>query len=487
MGGAKRGVMARPSATRASLLRAVREAPESDEPRLAFAHWLAGRRTAADKARAEFIEVQLKWAHRRTSRTERMRLLLRDRQLRQEFEDEWLKEVPEALRSCTFRRGFIEELAADGVAFVKGASELFAQEAVQQVTFWNTTPRVVAQLADCRSLLEVRRLSFCDYEGGRNNALGPLGVSALAASPYVRGLEALDIDGANAGDAAIKALVTSPNLQQLRSLIAAGNGLSPGCAAALADSALPRQLETLHLGDSDLGADGVRQLRTARWHRLRDLGLSYSGLDASTVAELLDANALPRLQKLWVNGHHLGVEGARKVARAPGLRRIRELGVANCGLGAAGLTVLVNWAPLERIQWLHLAGNDLGARGALALASSKRLSALRGLNLDDNGMGPQGAKALAAAPFFRRLHRLYLDGNGVGASGLRHLLLPGRLRGLEKLTLNHNGLDDDAARLLLSWPGLRGLELLGVDDGNFISKKMQTRLMAAFRGEVGQA
>jgi hypothetical protein len=64
--------------------------------------------------------------------------------------------------------------------------------------------------------------------------------------------------------------------------------------------------------------------------------------------------------------------------------------------------------------------------------------------------------------------------------------LSGRASRLEELTLTHNDLDDDATRVLLSWPGLRWLDLLGVDDGNFILKKMQTRLMAAFRGEVGE-
>lgn len=285
--------MSRPTGQRAALLRAVKQAPESDEPRLAFARWLAARPSPADKARAEFIELQIAWARPGVSRSKRLELRLRDRSLRQRFEAQWLSVIPAELRSGTFSRGFLQHVSADAGAFLRGAHELFAHEPPGSLSLWNTTARLLVLLADCPSLAEVRELSLCDYDGGRNNAVGALGIAGLASSPYVRGLEVLDTDGARAGDGAISALASSPHLGSLRSLTAAGNDVTPSGVAALASCPLSRRLQLLHLGDSDLGGAGVAALCGGRWRSLRDLGLSNSRLDASLVTQLLNSERLP--------------------------------------------------------------------------------------------------------------------------------------------------------------------------------------------------
>ncbi|MHB8419158.1 MAG: TIGR02996 domain-containing protein [Myxococcales bacterium] len=470
---------------RAAFLRAVRDDPDNDAPRHAFARWLSGHRSRADRARAEFIEIQLRSAQRRTGIAERLRLNVRERQLSREFEDQWLQDVPAHFRACTFKRGFIEELATDAVSFVDGAKEFFSREVVQEVTFWNTAPRVAARLADCPSLAEVRRACFDKLGEAPEGLLGPPGVSALAASPHLERLERLEIDGAQAGDAAFKTLVRSPHLGRLTSLSAAGNRISADGVAAVTAASLPRRANSLCLGDDHLGPEAARRLLEVPWPRLQELGMTHSGLDVRGLTSLVDADALPRLRKLWANGHPIGVSGAHKIARAAGLGRLQELALADCSLGAAGARALLHWGRVERIEWLTLAGNDLGPDGAQALASSTRLTALRGINLADNDLGPQGATALARATFLPRLRVLDLDGNGIATPGLRHLLSALRGSRLEDLYLSGNGLDDEAAGLLLRWPRLRLLGQLTIDEGNDISNKLQARLHA--RAQVVEA
>jgi len=94
--------------TRDELLQAVIDSPDDDLPRLVFADWLEEQ---GELERAEFIRVQIELAKLPSLDMRRPELERRESELLARNESEWVKPIRHWVVSCTFHRGFIDEVA----------------------------------------------------------------------------------------------------------------------------------------------------------------------------------------------------------------------------------------------------------------------------------------------------------------------------------------------------------------------------------------
>jgi uncharacterized protein (TIGR02996 family) len=115
--------------------------------------------------------------------------------------------------------------------------------------------RGVRALANSRHLAHLRELEL-PYCG----PFGDEGAMALAGSPYLRGLVALEVSKAGIGPEGIEALVHSPVLAGVRRLYIDNNPIGPRGARAIAESPHLRHLETLFISDCQLGDEGCLEL-----------------------------------------------------------------------------------------------------------------------------------------------------------------------------------------------------------------------------------
>src|SRR4051794_37823654 len=92
-----------------ALLRAVRDDPDDDLPRLAYADWLEEK---GERPRAAFIRAQLQRARLPWEDDRQAELQATERRLLIEHGLDWMPpEVP--ITSVRFRRGFVEEIVGD--------------------------------------------------------------------------------------------------------------------------------------------------------------------------------------------------------------------------------------------------------------------------------------------------------------------------------------------------------------------------------------
>src|SRR5258708_5051627 len=94
--------------------------PLSDEPRLRYAAWLEDE----GEPLGEFIQVQCRLADHADSELA-WEWEQREQELLAEHEEDWAGEVRGLVEWWTFRRGFIEEIAAPAQRFLQHAEHLF--------------------------------------------------------------------------------------------------------------------------------------------------------------------------------------------------------------------------------------------------------------------------------------------------------------------------------------------------------------------------
>src|SRR5262245_23679437 len=111
---------------------------------------------------------------------------------------------------------------------------------------------VFARMAERDRMVDLRRVE-----------MGPAGARALAASPALVNVEALDLEGNPLGDAGLSALAESPYLTQLRVLSLRENRISDDGVRALARSPLMETLRVLDLTGNLITQDSQDRLYEA--------------------------------------------------------------------------------------------------------------------------------------------------------------------------------------------------------------------------------
>lgn len=223
------------------LFRLVVDDPRNEEARSAYAVHL----DELGDPLGEFIRVQRALADLSSDHPTAFVLERRERELLACHEAEWARELPDHVHWWTFRRGFVNEIAASCGAFVAGAARIFRMAPVQ-VVHLDGVRDCVESLAASPYL---ERVAFLDLS---ENPLGNRGVRVLAQSPWLCGLRGLNLSSTLLGDAGLAALAESPHLTHLEELYLCGNRIGRGGIRALAESPLRGRLQVLSLRFNDI-------------------------------------------------------------------------------------------------------------------------------------------------------------------------------------------------------------------------------------------
>jgi Ran GTPase-activating protein (RanGAP) involved in mRNA processing and transport len=136
---------------------------------------------------------------------------------------------------------------------------------------------VFARMAERDRVIDLRRVE-----------MGPAGARSLAASPALRHVESLDLEGNMLGDAGLAAIAASPHLTQIRVLNLHGNRIGDDGARALSRSALMEPIRVIDLTNNMITQEsqdrlheakarfnwrGELQLKVNSKHNLRSTGL----------------------------------------------------------------------------------------------------------------------------------------------------------------------------------------------------------------------
>ena len=175
-------------------------------------------------------------------------------------------------------------------------------------------------------------------------------LTALAASPWLFGVEEIDLASHPIGDAALRAIAASPYATSVTHLT-----LDYTCA-------------------------------------------THAGVDA-----LLRSKPLENLSCLSTSNLNMGDEVARAAASlAASGARLRRLDMVGNRLSDVGAKALASAPALASLEHLDLSFNEISDEGAFALANSPHLGAITRLVLDYNDVGLSGWRALVHSPNFAR-------------------------------------------------------------------------------------
>ena len=215
-------------------------------------------------------------------------------------------------------------------------------------------------------------------------------------------------------------------------------------------------LQTLHLGQNGIGADGAQALAECLQHcnNLQTLDLDRNGIGADGAKALAEGlQHCNNLQTLHLDRNDIGADGAQALAEClQHCNNLQTLDLDQNGIGADGAKALAEGLQhCNNLQTLHLEMNGIGDDGAKALAEGlQHCNNLQTLHLDRNDIGADGAQALAEClQHCNNLQMLDLDQNGIGADGAK-ALAEGlqHCNNLQTLHLEMNGIGDDGAKAL---------------------------------------
>jgi uncharacterized protein (TIGR02996 family) len=153
----------------ASRLRAVLAAPDADEPRLAYADYLAQSSRSSDQARAEFIRVQIDLARLPDNDPRWPTLIGRERELLGRYRAGWERPLRDRFKPPLaspgrwlrtqlfgnggrwgFRRGFVEHILAAAPTFLAEDAAVLAYAPIRRVVLAHASERISPLAADRR-------------------------------------------------------------------------------------------------------------------------------------------------------------------------------------------------------------------------------------------------------------------------------------------------------------------------------------------------
>jgi uncharacterized protein (TIGR02996 family) len=366
-------------------LRAIIADPDADALRLAYADWLE---EGGDADRAEFIRVQCALAAMPENERKYHPLRGREVQLLKQHRDAWLRPLrdlltpadapppgwlgwfqraqPHPVLDAEFRRGFVEYLVLDPVAFLGGVETLL-------------------RLTPLRSLvLDVRESP--DVNGT---------FRAVMDCPHLAGLRSLSLKSHRLGADEMRRLTDCPHLPNLRTLSLGCDGIDRSAAQTLVASGLLPRLKNFQIvtfgadnapwADVILEAPAVRGLTALTVVAMGGVADLFQRLDQTlpfrSLTELL-------LRRLWTGDHGLG----------PFLDwlppTLTHLDLWRTGLGDRTAASLAGWPCLRRLRRLRLCENEINDHGALTLADSPNLVATTQLDLTGNPISDRVKEAL---------------------------------------------------------------------------------------------
>jgi uncharacterized protein (TIGR02996 family) len=191
------------------LYAAIVAEPNDPAPRRALAAHYDGRRDP----RGELIRVQLELADKEARGVLDGALIRRERDLLKAHGAAWAAPLADLITGHKFHRGLIGEVTLPLDRFLDAAPALFAAAPIQHVNLTRPRTRLAELLRsphlahlsslalqglelvdeDARAIARADALRTLHYLSLANNRIGPAGVEALAASPFLARLDVLDL------------------------------------------------------------------------------------------------------------------------------------------------------------------------------------------------------------------------------------------------------------------------------------------------------
>jgi uncharacterized protein (TIGR02996 family) len=467
-----------------AFLQAVLAEPDDDAPRLIYADWLEER----GDPRGAFIRLQC--ALERIGPTDQARPDLEDEadDLLHQHEEEWTAPLQRIASEWRFRRGFVEEATVTGDEFLTRGDDLFNAFPIIRLRIrLNRGQAAAVALSPHLAMLRALDVPSC--------RLRDRGVEELLASPHLKRVTALDLAGNELEGPSVRALVESPLMGRLTSLNLSDNGsLGVSAARRLAQSPAVAALQTLGFSYTNIGPAGLRDLLRSTFLTgltcLRAGFIGSYGAADSLVSGLIGSPVLARLTAFDLGGFS-GQAALLELLRLPSLGQLSSLCLPRCSLHRECAHILTQSSHFSGLSTLDLTNNHVGPAELQMLAASPHLAGLTVLRLGGNGVRDAGARALADSPYVTRLVELDLHKNSIGGPGIQALAgsanlvhltvldLSENYVGLESvraltasphlsrltcLRLKSNQLDGEAVRLLAASPHLSRLSILNLDD-----------------------
>jgi uncharacterized protein (TIGR02996 family) len=458
----------------------VLEHPDDDTPRLVYADWLEDHGQAE---RAEFIRTQCQLAQVDEFDDRRPELLWRQTELFRLHGVAWSKPLLKFTKRVEFVRGFIGRMTLTGAKFLKSAGDVFARTPLREVRLLQADARtvdeleIVDELAACEALARLRALDL------HSCRLGAARTVTLMGSPFLAGLEELNLGHVHCRLGGARAVCAAEQLGGLRTLYLNNNDLADDVVPLLAGSRPLRQLTRLSLAHNRLSAAGVEALtRIEHLSGLVDLDLSENVLGDEGAISLAGSDRWQNLRRLSLGGTAIGRDGARALAGSPHLAGLRNLELEGLqgsdGLGdLAAAPHLTNLRALDLLHWPMVDDDDVRAfvespllprlrmlrmprmslEGARLLLRSPASAGLWHLSFAACRLGPELGDEIAAATHLTQLTNLDLRHCGLQSAGLTALVQAPHLARLVNLGVAYNGITEPGYQALLHSPHLHRL------------------------------
>lgn len=486
------------------LLAACCDSPADDTARLVLADWLEENGDESERARAEFIRVQVEHARAGDFDPRSDEWRERERELLVTYETDWVADLPGwARRRVTFRRGLPGTVGCSVAQFLKQGAALRTVTPIEAVRLDEVSgalddltvsaelagipelslsgeatypPGGLETLLASESLAGVKRLALVRFD------LQASQLRTLLRCPLFDSLTTLDLGLNRLGDEGLRALAKKSFRAGLTELDLRSNGIRD-IGSILASGLSMDCLERLCLDANDLGDPGIAWLAASpRLGSLRELGLDSNDIGLVGLLALSRAVFWGRLVSLDLSSNNVGPEGVEAFAEFEGESSLKRLDLCGCGVGS-GMIRLAESPMLRGLRRLGLFDNQIDSAGVIALVRSPHMPELFTLTLAMNDLDDDAARALAECPRLGKLRELYLWSNRIGPAGAAALANSPNLPSLQILHLGGNRLGDEGARALANGSGLSQLRLLTVNS-NRIKKPGEDALRERFGAAV---
>lgn len=301
-----------------ALLRAVKDAPDDDTPRLVLADLLEEQ----GDPRGEFVRIQCRLAQSPGNDPSCAVLQKRQDELWQQHNGQWAGTVFSGVKSV---RGLLH-VSMHAPSYVSrmrdGLAETETWAWVEKLSLSGERADMV-EVCGSAGLASISSLDL-DKARFRWEQLGP-----FFHSPHLAGLRSLSLTEHRLGRKGMEVLVTAPALTRLTSLFLAHNALGDPGAALLAGWPGLASIRTLVLGNNSIGIDGVRALAASPFvANVTSLSLwGYAGepgIGDECARVLAGSPHLERLESLELGWQNISPAGIELLATAR--RSLRRIG-----------------------------------------------------------------------------------------------------------------------------------------------------------------
>jgi uncharacterized protein (TIGR02996 family) len=287
----------KPTAEDEAFYRAVLANPGDAAPRLAYADWLAKH---GDRARAEFIRVQIRVSEMEPEGPEWLKLMQRSRAWEAAHGKALCKHLPlpPHIRDFLhFERGFPGYITTD-----------FEEFPLWDEALWQVVPLTALRLLDYSAMSG-------DYDCWLNtDERQSAQVRAAAAAPQLAHILTLDLGECGLRSRYLKRFLASKHLTNLRRLDLSCNGFGDSVVKVVAAASRWPHLTRLNLYGNTIGDAGAQALaRSPHLARLQRLVLRDNRIGAAGARALAASKYLANLQRLDLRKNP--VEAAQAVLR----------------------------------------------------------------------------------------------------------------------------------------------------------------------------